>query len=103
MNNQNRQRRRDQRWRMNRQLNNRRRVNLFLMEKRVRYLEGRQEVVALDLENTHDLMKALELKVQGLLDEKKARQQATCTCQQPNRLLQFWRWLRDVLCSKGNP
>lgn len=33
--------RRNQRWRMNRQMKDRRRLNLLLVEKRVRYLEGR--------------------------------------------------------------
>lgn len=102
MNNQNSQRRRNQRWQMNKQLNNRRRVNLWKLEKRVSYLEGRDEVLTLDLENTHDLMKALELKVQGLLEEKKARQQTACNGLPPC-LVKFWRWLRGVLCSKGTP
>ncbi|MDO4698176.1 MAG: hypothetical protein Q4A60_05805 [Pasteurellaceae bacterium] len=110
MSNQFRQARRNQRWRMNRQMQDRRRLNMFLVEKRVRQLEGHQEVLVLDLENTHDLIKALEIKVQGLLDEKKARQQAEKLIAPvvgvptpPSHLVRFWRWLRDVLCSKGNP
>lgn len=110
MSNQFRQRRRDLRWRMNRQLNNLRRVNIYLMEKRMSYLEGRQEVVNLYLENTHDLMTDLEIKVQGLLDREKARQQAEKLIApvvgvpaKPNSLVRFWCWLRDVLCAKGKP
>ncbi|MGX2949346.1 hypothetical protein ACWIUA_00360 [Ursidibacter sp. B-7004-1] len=91
----NKQFRRNQRWRMNRQLNNRRRINLWLLEKRVSYLEGREEVLVLDLENTHDLMKALETKVQKLIAENQALKTT-----QPVGLLAR---VKAFLSSKGNP
>ncbi|MDE3972335.1 hypothetical protein QA264_00920 [Glaesserella parasuis] len=101
--------RRNQRWRMNRQMKDRRRLNLFLVEKRVRHLEGRQEVVTLDLENTHDLLTALETKVATLVAEKKAREQAEKELQwvaypKPKSLVcRLWQWLLGMLGQKGNP
>lgn len=110
MRNQFRQRRRDLRWRMNRQMQDRRRLNMFQVERRVRHLEGRQEVVALDLENTHDLMKALEIKVNKLVDDNKRLKAQIYICRYIGKkvfvkpaYLRFWHWLRDVLCAKGKP
>lgn len=112
MRNQFRQRRRDLRWRMNKQMNNRRRLNLFLVERRVRHLEGRQEVLVLDLENSHDLMTDLEIKVKELLEDKRKREAemqgkplVRCITRPDPRpiSLRFWHWLRDVLCAKGKP
>lgn len=105
-----RQARRNQRWRMNRQMKDRRRVNVFLLEKRVSHLEGRQEVFVLDLENTQDLMTALELKVKDLLEREKARQAAEKWLapvvgqpRQPNRFVRFWRGVAAMLNSKAEP
>ena len=110
MNKQSTQRRRDQRWRMNRQMKDRRRLNLFLVEKRVRHLEGRQEVVTLDLENTHDLMAQLEQKVSELIEDKRSRQAVEKLLapvisypKQPNCFYRLWRGVINVLRSKGNP
>lgn len=100
-----RQARRNQRWRMSRQIKDRRRLNVFLVERRVAHLEGRQEVVALDLESTHDLLNKLEIKVQDLIERHKA-----CTVPpvpfrvpKPCPVMRAWRWLRATLTSKGEP
>lgn len=100
MRNQFRQQRRNQRWRMNRQMQDRRRLNLFLVERRVRHLEGWREVVILDLENTHALLDTLEHKVQQLLEEKKhyQAQQATLPTQR-----RFWQPVVELLRKKGHP
>lgn len=103
MNNQFRQRRRNQRWRINRQIKDRRRLNVFLVEKRVRQLEGWREVVLLDLDNTHDLMTALERKVQQLLAENKQYQTRLQQMEQPAPPRSVWQRLITLLRTKGNP
>lgn len=103
MSNQFRQRRRDQRWRINRQIKDRRRLNVFLVEKRVRQLEGWREVVLLDLENTHDLMTALERKVQKLLADNKQYHAQLQQAEQPDKPRSVWQRLITLLRTKGNP
>lgn len=92
--------RRTQRWRMNRNLQ-KRRVNLYLLAQRVEKLEQQRELAILDSENTQDLMRTLERKVQGLMDENKRLKQAQ-TLQQAAPA-GFGAWLCGVLGSKGNP
>lgn len=87
------------RWRINKNTH-KRRVNLYFLEQRVQKLESHRELAILDSENTQDLMKALERKVQGLIDENKRLKQAENL---PTPRKRFWTWLHVCLTAKGNP
>lgn len=87
------------RWRINKNTR-KRRVNLYFLEQRVQKLESHRELAILDSENTQDLMKALERKVQGLIDENKRLKQAENL---PTPRKRFWTWLHACLTAKGNP
>lgn len=92
--------RRVQRWRMSKNLR-KRRVNLYLLEQRVKKLESHRELAILDSENTADLMKALEVKVNAVMDENRRLKAAG---QPPQSLLQkMWQFLHQTLSQKGQP
>lgn len=88
------------RWRLNKNTR-KRRVNLYFLEQRVQKLERYRELSILDSENTQDLMKALEIKVNAIVEENKqlkAQGQAA-----PSLLQRMWQMLHETLSQKGRP
>lgn len=84
---------------------NRRRLNNFLLQKRVAKLERNLadeiELSRLDSEQTNDLLTELERKVEWLIKQNERLKQAGEPLQtQPKGL---FAWLKAVLCSKGEP
>lgn len=90
--------RRNQRWRMSRNLQ-KRRVKFYQLEKRVAHLEGFREVCILDAENQADLLRALEMKIDALADENKHLRKS----RKPSLIQQMWALMRATLAQKGNP
>lgn len=92
--------RRKQQWRVARNMR-KRRVNLYFLEQRVQKLEQHQEINLLDSENTADLLKALEIKVNMLVDENK---RLKAQGKKPKSLMQkMWQLIYAALAQKGNP
>ncbi|MBF0786210.1 hypothetical protein E4T80_12125 [Muribacter muris] len=85
----------NQRWRKLKK----RRVNLYFLENRVSQLEGQREVVCLDLENTHDLLQQLEIKVNRLIEQHRA----LAAEQQQANTRSVWQRILQILNTKGNP
>lgn len=91
---------RRQRWKINKNTR-KRRVNLYFLEQRVQKLENHREMAILDSENTQDLMKALEIKVNAIVEENKqlkAKGQPA-----PSLLQRMWQMLSVALSQKGQP
>lgn len=94
--------RRNQRWRMNRNIQ-KRRVNLFFLEqdvkrldKQVQHLEKVRELSIMDTENTYDLLNELEIKVNRLIARERAAKQLSL-------FERMWIGLFGMLGQKGNP
>lgn len=85
----------NQRWRKLKK----RRVNLYFLENRVSHLEGQREVVSLDLENTHDLLQQLEIKVNRLIEQHRA----LAAEQKQANTRSVWRSILQILKTKGEP
>ncbi|MDH2998080.1 hypothetical protein A1D22_09350 [Pasteurellaceae bacterium LFhippo2] len=88
------------RWRMSRNLR-KKRTNFYMLEQRVENVARKQDMVDLDLENTHDLLSSLEKKVNLLVRENK--QLKTQQMKSEPLVKRMWQGLLTILCSKGNP
>lgn len=118
MSNQSRQRRRNLKWRLQRNMR-KRRVNLFLLDKQQKALAEDMKQLKAQFAESEQLLEQLKQKVEAQLQKKAEMQPLAPTCsvttaaleiglerhQQPTttKKRSWWQRMVAMLCSKGNP